>query len=131
MSLEQKILNSFMSDAETILEDHIDDLEGTFQFHEDGSIELLDEYREIEPKYRLLLQLIARRYQYEAGIAEDPGLNYDEVYPRFPDKSDSTVRNYFMNLREDGFARNSEHGNEVVVERLPEGIDLIKAKAEE
>lgn len=125
MSLDEEIKSKFLTDTETILEGHLDDLEGMFQFHEDGTIELLDEYRELRPEDRILIYLIARRYQFEANLAESDSIPYSEIYGVLPDKKKSTVRGYFMNLREDGFARKVEDGHELVVERLPEAIDRI------
>lgn len=127
MSLDEEIRERFMSDKETILEAHLDDLDGMFRFHEDGTIELLGEYRGIPPKDRILVYLIARRYQYEGGMAESPALTNDEIYSMFSNKSKSTVRGYLMDVRESGFAKRGDDGNEVIVERLPDAIERIEA----
>lgn len=129
MALDEEIRNRFVSEAETILEAHLDDLDGMFQFHEDGTMELLGEYREIRPEDQILLYLIARRYQYEGSLAGDPKIEYSEIYRRFPDKGNSTVRGYFMNLRKAGLADKSEGGHELIVERLPDAIERIKSGA--
>lgn len=127
MSLDEDVKERFLADTETILEAHLDDLEGMFRFHEDGTIEILGQYRNLSPVNQTLLYLIARRYQYEAGLAESDSMPYDESYGLFPEKGNSTVRGYFMNLRQDGFARKSEDGHQLVVERLPEAIDRIES----
>jgi hypothetical protein len=128
MSLDDEIKSRFLTDTETILEGHLDELEGRFQFHEDGTIELLGEHRELSPVDRILLYLIARRYQFEADLAESDSVPYDEIYGVFPDKDKSTVRGYFMDLRESGFARKDDDGHELVVQSLPDAIDRIESK---
>lgn len=130
MTLDEEIRNRFVSDAETILEAHLDDLEGMFEFHEDGTMELLGDYRGMKPEDKILLIMIARRYQYEGGLADDPFLPYSEFYSRFPDKDESTIRGYFMNLRGDRFVRKDESGHELVVERLPSAIERINKKVD-
>ena len=127
MTLDEEIKNRFLADTATILEAHLEDLEGMFQFHEDGSIELLNGYRKLRPEDRILVYLIAKRYQFEAGLAEDDAMPYGEIYAVFPDKEKSTVRGYFMHLRKDGFARKAGDGHELIVERLPEAIERIKS----
>lgn len=127
MSLDQDIRDRFLTDAKTVMEAHLDDLEGMFQFHQDGTIELLGEYREMAPANRVLLHLIARRYQFEADLTESPAMPYDEIYPVFPDKDESTVRGYFMTLRDEGFARKDDEGHELVAERLPGAVERIES----
>lgn len=129
MSLNDEIKDRFLTDAETILESHLDDLEGMFQFHQDGTIELLGKYRDLRPADKILLYLIARRYQYEAELADEDAMAYDEIYPVFPDKDDSTVRGYFMDLRDDGFVRKVNGGHELNLERLLEAIERIEHAA--
>lgn len=128
MALDEEIRDRFVTDTETILEAHLDDLEGMFQFHEDGTLELLGDYRELKPQNRILLYLIAKRYKYEGGLADTDAVEYSEIYARFPDKKDSTVRGYFMDLREDGFATKTEVGHRFSVERLPEAIERIESE---
>lgn len=128
MALDEEIRDRFVTDTETILEAHLDDLDGMFQFHEDGTLELLGEYRDLRPRNKILLYLIAKRYKYEGGLADTGSVEYSEIYPRFPDKKDSTVRGYFMDLRKDGFATKSDTGHELSVERLPEAIERIESE---
>lgn len=129
MSLEDEVRDRFLSDTQTILKGHLDDLEGMFQLHEDGTIEVLDKYRGLSPPDRILIHLIARRYQVEGGMADDSAMPNDELYRVFSDKGKSTVRGYLSQLRENGFARSVEGGNEVIVERLPEAIERIETEA--
>ena len=128
MALDEEIQDRFVTDTETILEAHLDDLEGMFHFHEDGTLELLGEYRELSPRSRTLLYLIAKRYKYEGGLDETDAVEYSEIYARFPDKKDSTVRGYFMDLRQDGFATKTDEGHRLSVERLPEAIERIESE---
>lgn len=128
MALDEEIRDRFVTDTETILEAHLDDLEGMFQFHEDGTLELVGDYRELKPQNRILLYLIAKRYKYEGGLADTDAVEYSEIYPRFPDKKNSTIRGYFMDLRQEGFAAKSDKGHILSVERLPEAIDRIESE---
>lgn len=128
MSLDEEIRDRFLTDTETILQGHLDDLDGMFQFHEDGAIELLGKYRQLRTANKVLLYLIAHRYKFEAGLAESNSMSYDEIYPIFPEKDKSTVRGYFMNLRKDGFARKDNDGHELVVERLPDAIERVESE---
>lgn len=116
----------FQSDYRTILQAHFDDLDGMFQFHEDGTTELLNGYRELSEQNQILIRLIAERFKAEANISDDDSIPYAEIYPLFPDKSESTVRGYFMRLRKDGFAKRTDEGHVFVVERLPDAIERIE-----
>jgi DNA-binding transcriptional ArsR family regulator len=126
MNLKDEVRERFMTDTRSILEGHLDDLEGMFQFHEDNSLEVLGEYRDLPPQLQVLIHLIARRYQSEADIVDSPALTNSALYRSFPGRDKSTVRGYLMKLREDGLARKREEGNEMVVERLPEAIEKIE-----
>lgn len=125
MGLDEEIRSRFLSETETILEAHMDDLEGMFEFHEDGTTELLGRYRKMGPENQILIRFIAERYKYEAGITESHTLHARDLYHLFPDKSDSTVRGYMLTLRKEGYTRQGDGGNELVVERLPEAIERI------
>lgn len=131
MSLKDEIQNRFKSDVESILADQIGEVEGMFEFHEDGTIELGSKYRELNIENQILLYLIARRYQYEGDLADTKSIEYGEMYTRFPKKDESTIRGYFMNLRNDGFARKSDEGHEMVVERLLEAVNRLKSAVSE
>lgn len=126
MSLEEEIKDRFLADTETILGDNLDDLEGWFQFHEDGTINLAREIRKLEARDRMLVYLIAKRYAAEAGISDSPRIENDFFYDLI-DKSDSRIRDYLSYLRDLGLIRSPETGvYELTVENLPESIDLIK-----
>jgi hypothetical protein len=126
--LGRKIQDRFQSDYKNILRAHMDDLEGLFQFHEDGATELQGEYRELAVETQILIYLIAQRYKAETPITEEDSVPYSEIYPRFPDKDDSTVRGYFMNLRKEGFAKKDGDGHRFVVERLPDAVERIESE---
>lgn len=124
--LEREIRDRFQTDYRTILQAHLDDLDGMFQFHEDGTTELLGEYRELSKPDQILIRLIAERFKAEADLAENESIPYSEIYPLYPDKDDSTVRGYFMKLRKSGFAEKTEDGHRFIVERLPEALERIE-----
>lgn len=126
MSLEDRIKEKFLTDTQEILEAHLEDVDGMFRFHEDGKTEILDDYREISPINQTMLFLIAERYKKEAGLTENDTVSNKDLYQMFPDKSDSTVRNYVMNLRREGLCRDSDDGIRFVVERLPDAIERIE-----
>lgn len=128
MGLDEDIRETLVPDSENILEEHLEDVQDMFQLYEDGTMELLGEYRDLRPETRVLLYLIARRYQYEGGLTEDSSheVPYSEIYPRFPNRGDSTVRGYFMKLKEQSYAKKGEEGYTLVVERLPDAIDRIE-----
>lgn len=131
MSLDEEIQDRFLTDSETILKAHLDNLEGMFQFHEDGTMEILGKYRELSPEDQILIYLIARRYQFDGGLAESESITYPEIYARFPEKDKSTVRGYFMNLRKANFATKTDEGHTLTVERLPEAIERIEGEIQE
>ena len=125
--LGREIQERFQSDYESILRAHLDDAEGMFQFHEDGATEIQGDYRNFPVEEQILIFLIAQRYKSETPLSDDDTIPYSEIYPRFPEKDDSTIRGYFMNLRKDGFAKKDENGHRLVVERLPEAIERIES----
>lgn len=131
MSLRDEIRNRFQSDVESILEDQLDNAQGMFEFLEDGTIELGNGYREASIEDQILLYIIARRYQHEGELIDTKSVEYPEIYTRFPKKDESTIRGYFMNLRNDGFARKADGGHELVVERLPEALERLKSAVNE
>lgn len=127
--LQSQIREKFQEDTKSILEANLDRLDGMFRFHEDGTTELMNEYSELGGADTALLYLIAERVKYEGGIneVEDPVVSNPEFYNLMPDKDESTVRGYLMNLRQEGLARKLEDdGHQLVVERLPTAIDRIE-----
>jgi hypothetical protein len=127
MSIEEEIKDRFLADTESILEDNLDELEGWFQFHQDGTINLAPEIRKLKARDQMLVYLIAKRYASEAGISDSPVIENDFFYDRL-DKSESTIRNYQSDFRDLGLIRSAEQGiHEITVESLPESIEHIKS----
>lgn len=127
MNFEEEIKDRFQTDSKSILQNHMEEFEGLFEFHEDGTTDLSSECRELSPKYQVLLYLVAQRYKAEANIADTDTLDYSFFYKVFSDKNDSTVRGYLMGLRDEGLVSKgdgSEH--RVVVQRIPDAIDKIR-----
>lgn len=129
MSFEEEIRNRFLADTASILEDSLDEVDGMFKFHEDGTINISSDYRNARPQEQILIYLIARRYQYEAGIVESPDLGYDYFYRVYSDKDKSTIRKYFQELRDRGLVQKADDGHQLVVERLDESISQIDSSA--
>lgn len=126
--LGREIQERFQSDYESILRAHMDEVEGMFQFHEDGATEIQGEYRDLPVREQILIFLIAQRYKAETPITGDIAVPYSDLYTRFPDKDDSTIRGYVMDLKNEGFAKKEGDGHRFVVERLPEAVERIKSK---
>ena len=125
-TFEQEVRDRFQSDHRTILQAHLDDLDGMFQFHEDGNTELIGKYRKLSEENQILIRLIAERYKAEAKLSEHASIPYSEIYPLYPNKNESTIRGYFMNLRKSGFAEKTDKGHKFVVERLPDALERIE-----
>jgi hypothetical protein len=126
MSFEEEIKDRFQTDSKSILQNHMDEFKGIFEFHEDGTTDLSNECRQLRPKYQILLYLIAQRYKSEADIADSDQLDYSFFYKVFSDKDESTVRGYLMDLRQEGLVTKTEgSAHSVVVERIPDAIDRI------
>lgn len=126
MNFEEEIKERFQTDSRSILQNHMEEFEGLFEFHEDGTTDLSSECRELSPKYQVLLYLIAQPYKEEANIAEEDTLDYSFFYEVFSDRNESTVRGYLMDLRKQGLVSKqdgSEH--KVVVQRIPDAIEWI------
>lgn len=126
MSLEDKIKERFLADTESILEDSLDALDGWFQFHGDGTIDLSSDIRELGTKYQILVYLIAQRYASETDLADDPGLDNEFFYTRF-DKEEATIRGYQKDLRDDRLIRTNQGIHEIVFENLPLSISIIQS----
>lgn len=126
MSREEEIKDRFLADTDSILDDCMDDLDGVFQFHGDGTIDVLGDYRKLDAREQILIYLIAQRYKYEADMDDDPSLEYDYFYDVFGDKDESTIRHYFGDLRDEGLIRKTPEGHQIVVERLRGAISRIE-----
>lgn len=124
MSIENKIQDRLVADTESILEDNLESVEKFFRLHEDGSINLSGDLRELKPEKQILAYLIAKRYAFEGGIANSSYLENSFFYDRF-DKSKSTIRGYLKNLRDKSLTRSTEKGQEIIVENLPQSIKIL------
>jgi len=126
MNLEDKIKDQFLADSESILEDNLEALNGWFKFHGDGTIDLSSDIREIGAKHQILVYLVAQRYASETDLADDPGLDNNFFYSRF-DKSDTTIRVYQKDLRDQSLIKSVNGIHEIIVENLPASIEHIEA----
>lgn len=127
MSLEDEIQDRLVADTESILQDNLDRVENLFQLHSDGTINIDEEYREVDPKLRVLIYLIAQRFAHEGDLKDEDTLETGFFYARI-DRKDSTIRNYLKSLREDGLvSKEGQSDYRIVVENLPEAIDRIQS----
>lgn len=124
MSFSERFENKFRADARSILEDSLERADGLFQYHDDGSIQLDESVRRVGAQTQALVYLIARRMMFEAEKAETPSLSNDYFYDRL-NVSESSVRNYIKNLRDDRLVQSNSGEHEVVVENLPRAFDVI------
>lgn len=124
MSFSERFENKFRADAKSILEDSLERADGLFQYHDDGSIQLDESVRSVGAQTQALVYLIARRMMFEADKAETPSLSNDYFYDRL-NVSESSVRNYIKNLRDDRLVQSNSGEHEVVVENLPRAFDVI------
>lgn len=131
MSFENEIKERFQTDSKSILQNHMDEFQGLFEFHEDGTTDLSSKCRRLSPKYQILLYLVAQRYKAEAKISSNDTLDYSFFYEVFSDKSDSTIRGYLMELRKEGLVSDDEGSNHhIVVQRIPDTVDRIQNQLE-
>jgi len=131
MSLEDKIQEELVTDAETVLESEIDEVSEFFHLHQDGTIVIESEYREIDTKRRILIYIIGQRYVKEGDLAESDTLSSSYFYHRF-DGSDRTIRNRLQDLREDGLiTKDGQSDHRLVMENLPDSIDYIQQSESE
>jgi DNA-binding transcriptional ArsR family regulator len=127
VSLEDEIQDRLVADTESILQDNLDRVENLFQFHSDGTINIDEKYREVDPEHRVLIYLIAQRFAYEGGLQEEDTLETGFFYARIG-RNESTIRNYLKSLREDGLvSKEGQSDYRVVVENLPEAIDRFQS----
>jgi len=127
VSLEDEIQDRLVADTESILQDNLDRVENLFQLHSDGTINIDEEYREVDPEHRVLIYLIAQRFAHEGGLQDEDTLETGFFYARI-DRNESTIRNYLKSLREDGLVSKERQSDyRVVVENLPEAIDRVQS----
>lgn len=68
MSLEDQIKDELVTDTATVLDSHIGEIKEFLELHQDGTIMIKGEYREVSPKNQALICLIGQRYAHEAKI---------------------------------------------------------------
>jgi len=128
MALEDRIQDEMYVDTESLLEDEFERAKALFDIYEDNTIALADDVTDLGPTERILTRLVAQQYVAEADDDPVPSLSYDYFYERI-DKGNSTVRNYFSSLVDDGLVVKAEEQgeHELVVERLDDVLDRIES----
>jgi len=128
MGLEDRIQEEMYVDTESLLEDEFERAKALFDIYEDNTIALADDVTDLGPTERILTRLVAQQYVAEADDDAVQSLSYDYFYERI-DKGDSTVRNYFSSLVDDGLVVKAEEQgeHELVVERLDDVIDRVES----
>lgn len=129
MTLGEAIQDAFKTDAETILEDNLERLEGRFQYHEDGTVTPSPEIADAQGRVRMLTYIIAQRLMYEADDAESPGLDYEFFYELF-DAKENTVQKWAQRLRDDKLIETEDDEHQLVPGNLPKAVDLIEHEIE-
>jgi len=126
MSLEDEIQDRLVADTESILQNNLDRVEDFFQLHEDGTINISEEYRDVGPENRMLIYFIAQRFAKEGNIAEEDTVASEFFYERV-DRKDRTIRDYLQNLREAGLAtKEGRSDHRLIVENLPDALDRLE-----
>lgn len=130
MALKDKIQETMVTDDETILESNFERVQPLFKLHQDGTINIENDFRKLGPRLQILIYFIGQRFAYEGNLVEDDSLKTDFFYKRF-DKSDRTVRNYLQELREDGYiTKEGQSEHSLVAENLPDALNWIEEEAE-
>ena len=126
MGLKNKIQDRMITDHETILESNFERVEKLFRFHEDGTINLEGQYRDLGAKLQILVYLIGQRFAYEGELAESDVLETSFFYDRI-DKSDRTIRSYLQELRDEGYVKKEgQSKHRLIAENLPDALDGIE-----
>lgn len=126
MGLKDKIQDRMVTDHETILESNFERVERLFRLHEDGTINLEGQYRDLEAKLQILIYLIGQRFAYEGELAENDALETSFFYDRI-DKSDRTIRSYLQELRDEGYVKKEgQSKHRLIAENLPDALDEIE-----
>lgn len=119
-----------MSYTDSIVESHIDDLKPMFTFHRDGTVEIEQEYRGVDDESLILIYFIAQEYGYRGEIKEESTLENTDLYDKI-DKAERTIRSKVQSLREDGLLKKEgQSENRLVVENLPDAVDMIESSRE-
>lgn len=126
MSLEDKIQDRLVADTESILQSNLDQVEKLFQLHRDGTIDISETYRDLDPENRMLIYLIAQRFANEGSIADEDTIDSEYFYERI-DRKERTIRDYLQNLREAGIAKKEGRSDHrLIVENLPDALDRLE-----
>jgi len=126
MSLEDEIQDRLVADTESILQNNLDRVEELFQLHRDGTIDISEKYRDLDPENRMLIYLIAQRFAKEGSIADEDTVDSEYFYERI-DRKERTIRDYLQNLREAGLAtKEGRSSHRLVVKNLPDALDRVE-----
>lgn len=131
MSLEEEIQDRLVADAESILQDNLNQVEDLFQLHSDGTININGRYRDVGPETQMLIYLVAQRFAKEGNLTDEDTLKTDFFYERI-NRKERTIRDYLQSLREDGMVTKvGRSSHRLIVENLPDTLDRIERAAEE
>ena len=127
MGLEERINDEMVVDADSVLDDNFDEAKQLFRIFENGEVDVQEEFEEAPWRERILIYLIGRRYAYEGGKVDTPGLPYEYFYAR-ADVDKSTVRGYMNDLRDDLIVEKDEDSDEwiIIPDNLPEALSRIE-----
>jgi len=131
MGLSDRIKEEMYVDTASLLEEEFERAKDLFDIYEDNTVALADDVSELGAEERILTYLVAQQYVAEADEDEDPTLPYGFFYEQI-DKTDSTVRDYFSDLVEEGLVAKGEGQgqHELVIERLTDVIGRIEGALE-
>ena len=130
MSLEDEIQDRLVADTESILQNNLDRVEKLFELHEDGTVNINGEYRDVDPENEMLIYLVAQRFAKEGNIDDEDTIATDFFYERF-DRGDRTIRNDLQALREEGLVtKEGQSRHRIIVENLPNALDRIENSIE-
>lgn len=126
MSLKDRIEDEMVVDTESILEDSFEEASQLFRIFKDGTIAISDEYEDNSWKDKLLIQLIGRRYAFEADKVDSPSLPYEFFYARV-EVDESTVRRYMNDLVDDQIVTKTEEDDDwrLVTDNLSAALDRV------
>jgi DNA-binding transcriptional ArsR family regulator len=125
MSDKDEFRDRFGAEGGSIIEDHMDQVEGWFRYDEQ-MIVLKREIRELSTKHQLYVYLLAKKMMTEAEVLDSSVTAYDELYEVMR-VDDSTVRHSITDLREEGLITTTDGGHDVVPPLVPDGIGDVAA----
>ncbi|APX95722.1 hypothetical protein [Natronorubrum daqingense] len=131
MSLEDRINEEMVVDAESILEEYFEESNQLFRIFEDGMIDPKSDFDNAPWRELVLIYLIGQRYAYEGGKADAPSLPYSYFYARV-DVDESTVRSYMNKLDDDLIVEKDDESDEwkIVPDNLPKALSRIEGSQE-